>query len=69
MEIHNRLELEAEDCDGCGDGEGECGEEEGEVDGPAALELGQLALGRLLVGHLRRRASDDGREQGGARTE
>ena len=46
------IELEAEDCDGGGDGEGECGDEEGEVDGPAPPELGEVRLRRLLVGHL-----------------
>ena len=44
--------LEAEDCDGGGDGESEGGDEEGEVHRPAAPELAQIALVRLLVGHL-----------------
>jgi hypothetical protein len=48
---HRRV-LEAEDCDGGGDAECECGDEEGKVDGPAPPELGEVRLGRLLVRHL-----------------
>jgi hypothetical protein len=46
------VELEAEDGHCCCDGECEGCDEEGEVDSPAALELGEVALWRLLVRHL-----------------